>query len=716
MRTHLVFFLSILLFFPNLKALADEGMWLPMLISKYNIAEMQKMGLKLTAEQVYSVNQACLKDAIVSLDHGGCTGSIISGKGLLITNHHCGFEDIAEQSSLEHDYLTDGFWAKRPEEELPIPGKTVSFLIRMEDVTSVVLAGVTHGMDPSERGALIDEVIDSITKEESGKSGYEAKVESMFEGNEYYLFIYETFKDVRLVGAPPSGIGKFGGETDNWMWPRHTGDFCILRVYSGIDGKPADYAKENLPYIAKHFLPVSLHGVKEGDFSMIMGYPGITDRYLTSYGINEKLNQTNPAEILTMTAKMAILKQFMNKSDAQRIANASDYAYLANFQKKAVQESKALRRLKVIDDKKLQENNFITWTRLSQELSDKYGSVISEFEDIYKTREEDQSGAAKVYLESTLSGAKILLFAYLANELASTLEDGGDVSSTIADFRTRSEEFYHSFDPEIDKQIFVRMLELYKSNLPVQYHPELFLTIDRKFKGDIQRYADYLYKKSVLASSEKFEEFLDHPSHKKLQKDPAFIAANSFIASYYLIMITKLGYEDRFNTARRLYVAGLREMDPSRVYYPDANSTMRLTYGQVKPYSGADAVEYNYITTSTGILEKNDPQNPEFRVPEKLTKLIHGKDFGRFAENGILPVCFLTNHDITGGNSGSPVMNANGELTGLAFDGNSEAMSSDIKFDANLQRTICVDIRYVLFVVEKYAGAGYLIDEMKLIR
>jgi len=716
MRTQLVLFLSILLLFPNLNVLADEGMWLPMLISKYNIADMQKMGLKLTSEQIYSVNQSCLKDAIVSLDHGGCTGSIISGKGLLITNHHCGFEAIAEQSSLDHDYLTEGFWAMRPEEELTIPGKTVSFLIRMEDVTSVVLADITPGMDQEAKGKLIDKAIESITAGETKSSGYEAKVESMFEGNEYYLFVYETFRDVRLVGAPPSGIGKFGGETDNWMWPRHTGDFCILRVYSGSDGKPADYAKENMPYQGKQFLSISLAGVKEGDFSMIMGYPGATDRYLTSYGIKEKLEQSNPAEILTKTAKMDIIKQYMNQSDAHRIAYASDYAYLANFQKKAIQESKALKRLKVFDDKKQQENDFINWTRQSQERTDKYGFVVNEFEEIYKIKEEDQADVAMIYMQEALSGVKVLLFGYMANELASTLEDGGDILATIADYRKRSEEFYRSFDPEVDKKIFVRMLELYKANLPEQYHPELFMTIDKKFKGDIKRYADYLYKKSVLASAGKFEKFLDHPNHKVLQKDPAFRAANSFIASYYLIMVTKLGYEDRFNTARKLYIAGLREMNPSRNYYPDANSTLRLTYGQVEPYSAADAVDFNYRTTSNGILEKDDPHNPEFKVPEKLKQLIAARDFGRFGENGILPVCFLTTHDITGGNSGSPVMNADGELIGLAFDGNSEAMSSDIKFDINLQRTICVDIRYVLFVVEKYSGAGYLLDEMKIMR
>ncbi|NVO20225.1 MAG: S46 family peptidase [Bacteroidetes bacterium] len=693
---------------------ADEGMWLPMLISRFNIADMQKMGCKLTADQIYSVNQACIKDAIVALDHGGCSGSIISGKGLLITNHHCGYEAIAGQSTVDHDYLTDGYWAMRPEEELPIPGKTVSFLVRMEDVTSTVLSGVNETMKEEDRNKIIEHAIDSLTKEVEGNTQLEASVESMFAGNEYYLFVYQTYRDIRLVGAPASGIGKFGGETDNWMWPRHTGDFCILRVYSGADGNPSEYSKENIPYHGKYFLPISMAGVKEGDFSIIMGYPGSTDRYLTSYGIQEKINLTNPADILLKTAKMDIIKSFMDKSDALRISYASDYAYLANFQKKSIQETKALTRLKVFDDKKKQEDAFEAWARQNQDRADKYGTVISEFADIYKTKEEDKSDVAETYLQEMLMGAKVLLFAYKANELASVLEEKGDFSATVADYRQRAEEFYKDYNPEVDKQILEKMMELYKKNLPEQYYPETFKLVDRKFKGDFGKYADYLYKKSILASKEKFNSFLDHPRAKKLQKDPAFMASNSFLASYILVRVIQMGYEDRFNIARRKYIAGLKEMDPGMKYYPDANSTLRLTYGQVKPYEAADAVSFDYRTTYKGILEKDDPSNPEFTVPKKLENLLASKDFGDYAENGVLPVCFLTTHDITGGNSGSPVLNANGELIGLAFDGNSESMSSDIKYDENLQRTICVDIRYVLFVIDKFAGAGYLLNEMKL--
>ncbi len=716
MKIKVLSLLFIVSFSLSFLARADEGMWLPLLVSKYNMADMQKMGLKLTAGQIYSINQACIKDAIVALDHGGCTGSIISGKGLLITNHHCGFEAIAEQSSLDHDYLTDGFWAMRPEEELPIPGKTVSFLIRMEDVTSTVLAKVTPEMTGGDRDKMMREAIDSLTSEAIGNTGYEASVESMFEGNEYYLFVYDTYRDIRMVGAPPSGIGKFGGETDNWMWPRHTGDFCILRVYSDAQGKPSDFSKQNVPYHGKYFLPVSLAGVKQDDFSMILGYPGSTDRYLTSYGIKQKLEQLNPADILLKTSKMDIIRKYMNQSDASRIQYASNYAYLANFQKKSIQESKALKRLKVFEDKQAQEMEFNEGVLKDEARKSRYGKVISDFEEIYRIKESDQADVAQSYLEETITGAQVLLFAYKATELLSTLETGKDIGEAVSKYRKNAGAFYKEFDPVVDKEIMQKMLELFRTNLPAQYQPELFKTIRKKYKNDLGRYTEKVYRKSIFASRENFEEFLNHPNAKTLKNDLVFSAANSFIASYILVKVTQMAYEDRFNTARRLYIAGLREMNPSTNYYPDANSTLRLSYGKDEPYRPADAVQYDFQTTAGGILEKDDPANPEFRVPEKLKQLIHDKDFGRYAENGILPVCFLTTQDITGGNSGSPVMNGNGELVGLAFDGNSESMSSDIKYDGKLQRTICVDIRYVLFVVEKYAGAGYLLDEMKLVR
>jgi len=713
-----LFRLSLLLVFVtilNFFARADEGMWLPMLISKYNISAMQQMGLKLTAEQIYSVNQACVKDAVISLDYGGCTGSIISSKGLLITNHHCGYEAIAEQSSVSSDFLTEGFWAMRAEEELPIPGKTVSFLIRIEDVTARILAQVTPGMDEGERGLAIQKESDKLIEETETESGYEVTVESMFEGNEYYMFVYETFTDVRMVGAPPSSIGKFGGDTDNWMWPRHTGDFCLLRVYAGTDGKPAEFSKSNLPYSPKHFLPVSLAGVKEDDFSMILGYPGATDRYLTSYGIEEKLSQSNPADIKAKWAKMEVMKKYMDADVATRIAYAGNYAYLGNFWKKSLQESKALKRLKVYDDKKKTEDEFLLWVSQDENRRAQYGNVIEDFKTVYKSAADSRANEALIYTSELLSDSRILYIAFQTGELTSRF-DSADFNEMIGINKKRAEKFYKTFNPELEKELLKNMLNLYSANVATQYLPDCYETIRKKFKGDISRYVDHIFDRSIFASEARLMEFLNHPKKKTLEKDPAFVAANSFIASYMIARLSQMLDEDKFSAARRNYIAGLREMNPGTVFYPDANSTMRLTYGSTKPFRPADALYADYFTTLQGVMEKEDPANEEFIVSPRLKELFNNKDFGPYAENGVMHVCFLTTHDITGGNSGSPVINANGELIGVAFDGNSEAMSSDIKFDVNLQRTISVDIRYILFIVDKYAGAGYLVDEMKVVK
>jgi hypothetical protein len=696
-------------------AKADEGMWLPMLVSKYNIGAMQQMGLRLTADQIYSVNQACLKDAVISLDHGSCTGSIISQKGLLITNHHCGYEAIAEESSVGSDFLTDGFWAMRPEEELPIPGKTVSFLIRMEDVTARILANVTSEMDEGERGQAIQKESDKIIEETEAGTEFEVSVESMFEGNEYYMFVYQTFTDVRMVGAPPSSIGKFGGDTDNWMWPRHTGDFCLLRVYSGADGKPAAYSKANQPMQPKYFLPVSIAGVKEGDFSMILGYPGATDRYLTSYGIQEKLTQTNPADIKAKRVKMEVMKKYMDADDATRIAYADDYAYLGNFWKKSLQESKALLRLKVYDDKKRAEDDFQAWVDQDESRKTKYGSVLGDFKTVYKTAADSRANEAIMYAGELLMGARILYNAFQTGELISRF-DSADFNEMVGINKTRAAKFYKTFNPALEKEMLQKMLEIYAENVAPEYIPDCYRTIEKKFKGDYKKYVDHIFDKSIFASEANLLAFLNNPKKKTIQKDPAYVVANSFISSYMIARLSQMTDEDKFSKARRLYIAGLREMNPGTIFYPDANSTMRLTYGAAKPYKPADALFADYFTTLQGVMEKEDSTNEEFIVSPKLKALYKNKDFGQYADNGVMRVCFLTTHDITGGNSGSPVINGNGELVGLAFDGNSEAMSSDIKFDVNLQRTICVDIRYVLFVVDKYAGAGYLVDEMKVVK
>lgn len=711
----ILFTLSFVLGFSSISH-ADEGMWLPLMLGKLNYADMQMKGLKLTPEQIYSLNQACLKDAIVSLDHGGCTGEIISGEGLLLTNHHCGYEAIQTQSSVNHDYLTDGFWAMQLSEELPNPGKTVSFLLRMEDVTSKVLANVTADMTEADRKGKIEEAIEAIQKEAIGESRYEAGVESMFEGNEYYLFVYETFNDIRLVGAPPSAIGKFGGDTDNWMWPRQTGDFCLLRVYAGADGKPAEYSKDNVPYNPKYVLPISLSGVKEGDFAMIWGYPGSTDRYVTSYGIKLKLDQLNPADIKLKRKKMDIQKAAMDADPIVRIQYASKYAYLGNFWKKSLEESKALVKLKVYEDRKTDEDAFAKWVAQDKKLKEQYGQVLPDLAKVFAARSIDSSELSTSYFYETIMGAEVLMLAYKSNELADILDAGTAVDSALMKFRTDAEVVYKDYDQATDKKIMTAMFEMYYRNVPVIYHPTFFKVVQKRYKGDFGKYVDRLYSNSIFATREQLSDFLSNPNSKKLKNDPIMRATVDLIGGYMIMRMTQMATEDKYEASKRKLIAGLQLMNPSKKLYPDANSTMRVTYGSVKGYAPADAVQYDMQTTLKGVMEKEDPSNEEFIVPAKLKELYKNKDYGQYGENGIMPVCFLTNNDITGGNSGSPVINGHGELIGAAFDGNSESMSSDIKFDPSLQRTIVADIRYILFVIDKYAGAGYLLKEMNLVK
>jgi hypothetical protein len=695
---------------------ADEGMWLPILISRMNYADMQQKGLKLTAEQIYSTNQASLKDAIVSLDHGSCTSEVISANGLLLTNHHCGLEDIQSHSTVDNDFITDGFWAMKQSEELPNPGKTVSFLLRMEDVTSKVLAGITPGMPTKDRTDKIDEAINSITKEAIGDTHNEADIESMFEGNEYYLFVYETFRDVRLVGAPPASIGDFGGETDNWMWPRHTGDFCLLRVYCGPDGKPADYSKENVPYKPKYVLPVSMNGVKEGDFAMIWGYPGTTDRYITSDGIKLKTDQLNPAEVKLKSKIMEIMKAAMDADPEIRIKYADKYAYLGNFRKKAFVESKALKQLKVYEDRKANEDSFAAWISKDETRRKEYGQVLPDLAEVYAEQASDSSEYSFTYISEIFSSSGILMLAAHSGELTGALSNGNNTERAINNFRTESDAFFKEYDAATDKKILLAMFEMYNKDVPQEYHPAFFYKINRKNKGDFNKYINNLFDHSVFSSKEKLDAFLAHPDPEKLKNDPMCRTAYDLTISYYFTRMKQMLNEDKFLRARRLFIAGMRQMEPDRNFYPDANSTMRMTYGSVDGYSPRDAVEYSMQTTLQGVMEKENPDNEEFKVPAKLKSLFENKDYGQYGENGIMPVCFLTNNDITGGNSGSPVINGKGELIGAAFDGNSEAMSSDIKFDIKLQRTIVCDIRYILFVIDKFAGAGYLINEMNLVK
>jgi hypothetical protein len=709
--------LSIILAF-NLTLRADEGMWIPLLVERLNYADMQKLGLKLTPEEIYSINQSCLKDAVVIFGRG-CTGEIISDQGLLITNHHCGYGQIQSHSAIEHDYLSDGFWAMNLEEELPNPGLTVQFLIRIEDVSEAINSQLTAEMTEEQRGAKITEVIDLLVKKATVGTIYNASVRSFFGGNEFYLFVYETYKDVRLVGAPPSSIGKFGGDTDNWMWPRQTGDFSMFRVYTGPDGNPAEYSKDNIPMKPKFHLPISLDGCQEGDFAMILGYPGNTDRYLSSFGVQLAINTSNPSVVKIRQEKLNIMNAEMDASDEVRIKYASKYARISNYWKYFIGQTKGLKRLNVFDQKVAIENGFRSWVDGSPDRKSKYGQALTDIENAYKTI--SQYALANVYYrEAALRGPEILTLAStyksLTDELGKEAPDKEKLDKIINGLKSQVGNYFKDYYLPIDQQTYAVMIKMFYEDVPPAQQPEFLAKIVKKYKGDFERYAADVFEKSIFTTQEKVNTFLDKPELKTLQKDPAYQAFRAFSEKYSEIQKATTEANTMLARGNRLFIAGLRKMNPDRKYAPDANFTMRLTYGTVQGYNPADAVYYEYYTTLEGVMEKDDPDNSDFIVPDKLRSLYESKDYGRYGENGVMKTCFLTNHDITGGNSGSPVINARGELLGLAFDGNWEAMSGDIAFEPNYQRTISVDIRYVLFIIDKYAGAKNLINEMSLVK
>lgn len=712
------FLISLLLWLGFAPALrADEGMWMPFMIDKILYLQMQEKGLKLTPEQIYSVNQSSLKDAIVQFG-GGCTGEIISPMGLLLTNHHCGYGQIQAHSSVDHNYLQDGFWAMSLEEELPNPGLSVMFLVRVEDVTARILAVVNADMTEAQRMAAVRREGQSIVKEATDGNHYTGQVSTFYEGNEYYLFVYETFRDVRLVGAPPSSIGKFGHDTDNWMWPRHTGDFTLFRVYSGPDGKPAEYSKDNIPMKPRHFLPVSIKGVQEGDYAMTMGYPGSTDRYLTSYGINLNLDQTYPDRIQIRRKKLDIMMAEMEKDEAVRIKYSSKHAGVANYWKNFIGMKRGLEKLNVADDKKALEDQFETWVKKDPARMAEYGNVIANFREAYADVK-PYSKHRFYIIEAFLSGPEVIRTARAFEGLEKLLSDKAsaeDIAKETDRLKRAVEALYKDYHMPIDRNLWEAMFEMVKNGLPADQLPDIYQTIEKKFKNQMGRYADQVYKTSIFAEKDRLLAFLNKPNLKTLQNDLVFVASKSIWSNFQSVADKATPHNDKISKARRLYMKGLREMQPDKAFYPDANFTMRLSYGTVGGYKPADAVYYHYLTTLAGVMEKEDPTNWEFEVDPKLKNLYQEKNYGPYADGDNMYVCFLSNNDITGGNSGSPVIDAEGNLIGLAFDGNWEAMSGDIAFEHNLQRCINVDMRYVLFVIDKFAGATHLLEEMTIIR
>jgi len=696
---------------------ADEGMWLPIFIERLNYVDMEKMGLQLTPEEIYSINHSSLKDAIIIFG-GGCTGEIVSPEGLIFTNHHCGYGAIQSHSTVEHNYLADGFWAMNKNEELPNERLSARFLVRIEDVSEKILGELNDEMTESERSKKVREVSKKLGEEAEEGTNYSAGVRSFFAGNEYYLFVYEVFEDVRLVGAPPSSIGKFGADTDNWMWPRHTADFSIFRVYTDADGKPAEYAKENLPMKSKHYLPVSIDGVKKGDYAMIMGYPGGTDRYMSSWQVDLAVEESNMTIVDIRDKKLKIMRESMDADSAVRIQYASKYARTSNYWKYFIGQTKGLKRLKVTEKKQKLESEFQDWVNADQARKAKYGEALQLREEAVEELKE--INLAQIYLNEAISrGSEILMYARGFDKLKELLSqkenDEAAISAEIESLRQEAVKYFKDYYLPIDKEIMAAMLEMYYQNVPKAQQPEILAEIESG-KGGFTGYADKLFDKSIFVSRESVNSFLDNPKAKKIEKDPALVLVGAFMEILPKIRPIAMEANSKQTEGERLFIAGLREMNPDVKYYPDANFTMRLSYGQVLDYYPADAVHYDYTTTLKGVMEKEDPDNWEFVVPEKLKQLYASKDYGRYGQDGEMVVGFITNNDITGGNSGSPVMNGKGELIGLAFDGNWEAMSGDIAFEPELQRTICVDVRYVLFIIDKFAGAQNIIDELTIVK
>lgn len=694
-------------------ARADEGMWLPYSINGKNLADMQRLGCKLTAEQIFSFNQPSLKDAIVQFG-GGCTGELISPEGLLLTNHHCGLGQVQAHSSVEHDYLQKGFWAKSKAEELPNKGLTVSFLTYIEDVTKILLVGVDNNTSEADRATKISENAKTLIKERKGNRDVEVEIVPFYHGNQYILFVYDVYKDVRLVACPPWGIGKFGADTDNWTWPRHKGDFCIFRVYTAPDGSPAEYSEDNIPMKSKHFLPISLKGVKPGDYTMILGYPGSTDRYSTSGAVKSVIEQEGPAIIACRTTKLDQYRKHMDADPAVFIKYASKQASVSNYWKYYIGQVKQLQRNKVFEKRANQEVAFQKWMNENSDRKAQYGDIFNDI-DKYWNHQAKYTKATIYHREAGWRGGEAVAFAVRFRQLNNMIENKAaqnEIAARAEAMKGAVQNYFKDYDKETDRDVTIALLNLFYKDINPEQLPAMIKKIGDKNSGDFTQFVNNAFAKSIFVDAEKLNNWIENP--KSLTKDPIFALMSEIINSY--IDLTEQAGSVSNSRAERLYMKGLMEMQKDRNFYPDANFTMRLTYGSVQDCKPANAVTYDYITTLDGVMEKYKPGDWEFDVPADLIKLWENKDYGRYAdENGDLVVNFITTNDITGGNSGSPVIDAEGNLVGLAFDGNWEAMSGDLSFENEVQRTICMDARYLVFIIDKMANAQNLMQELKII-
>lgn len=687
---------------------ADEGMWLLKELNKQSAARMQELGFTFPIDSLYSEDNASLKDAVVIFD-GGCTGVAVSDEGLIFTNHHCGYDAIQKHSSVEHDYLKDGFVSKTKADELYTEDLTVSFLKKTEDITEDVTIGITDDMSEDQRHAIIDSLSNQVLDKYKDNEFLKARVVSFFADNKFYLVVYEEFKDVRMVLAPPSSIGKFGGDTDNWQWPRHTGDFSVFRVYANKNNEAANYSEDNVPYKPKYSVPVSLKGYKDKDYAMTIGYPGSTERYMPSWGITQMMESENVPLIDVRTVKQDIWRKAMNADDAVRIKYSVKFSRSSNYWKNSMGMNQALRNLNVLDSKQALESRLADWITTNSEAQAKYGDLLPSLENVY-TQTMEPARIATYFGETFNNGIELIRFANIINQL--DLSDKGAAAIAV---RSKMTDLYKDYEPALDRQVMPALLALYAEKVPAEYLPSIYETINKKFKGDYDKYADWVFKNSKLTDLNKVEDLILNKSTKDLEKDPAIELANSVAECRKLLRKDLAPYLPEVTKNNRKFMAALMEMDSDKAFSPDANFTQRLSYGSVGGYEPADAVTYDYFSTTKGILEKENPKEPEFAVQQYIIDNLNQKEWGEYAdEDGTMHVGFLSSNDITGGNSGSPVFNHSAELIGLAFDGNWEALSGDVIFDPNLQRTISVDIRYVLYTIDKIMGANRLIKELDI--
>jgi len=689
------------------------GMWIPSLLKGMNEKEMKTLGMKISAADIYDVNKSSLKDAVPHFN-GGCTSEVISSKGLLLTNHHCGYGEIQSHSTVDHDYLTNGFWAMKQEDELPNKDLEVTFIVKIEDVTNKVLEGVAALTSEADKQKKIQENISTLSHTLPKESWQENKIRTFYDGNQYILFLTETYTDVRLVGAPPSSIGKFGSDTDNWVWPRHTGDFSLFRIYADKNNRPAAYSKDNVPYKPKHFFPVSIKGVKENDFTMVMGYPGRTQEYLPSYAVAQIVNDLNPAKIEVRDAALKVQDGFMRKDNAIKIQYASKYASIANYWKKWIGETKGLKKSNALAIKQKFEQEFQDKVAKSGKQAE-YGNLLADFKKNY-TEIAPYALSRDYYTEVVLRNTELLSFGYRLFQLEQVYKAKGEQAfndrknNLIAGF----EDSYKDFNATVDEKVFEQLIALYATKSPKQFLPASLVNADTK------KLTEEVYGQSKLTSYNGLKELLNGDAKtviERINNDKGFQLVKSMADSYLKNVAPKYDELNLKNIAlQRTYMKAILELFPNNRIFPDANSTLRVTYGKVKGYNPSDAVIYEPMTYLDGVIEKYVPGDYEFDVPAKLISLYNNKDYGQYAEKGRMPVCFIGTNHTTGGNSGSPALDAEGNLIGLNFDRVWEGTMSDIHYDPAICRNIMVDIRYVLFIIDKYAGAKHLVDEMKIVQ